>query len=1118
MIASLLAALAAVPAATAELRPIRHDFGELSIPLVRAGTAKAPAGHASGRVRVIVTLGLPPLAQAHGRGLATFGGTREKLNVRTESSREYLARIEAGQAQAIAQLRRAIPTARVSRRYEIVLDGFAVSLPATQLPRLTRLSFARHVWPSLTYRQNLNRSPSIIGADVFHQATSANGEGVKIGVVDDGVDNTNPFLQGAGMSVPAGFPLGDAPFTNPKVIVARAFPGPGSGAAGRLPLDRGASFHGTHVSGIAAGDAGTCSPGGRDHAPTCGLSGVAPRAWIGNYRVFNVPTPIGNIANSPEIAAAFEAAVRDGMDVINFSGGGPESDPTTDIMIDVIKNVANAGVVPVISAGNDRDEFGFGSTGSPGTAPAAITVAATSNTHVFGAVLTAGALRAPISPGRNEIPAGWGTTEQPVVDVSTIVGRLGTPVNKYLCAPGNDPNANATELPPGSLNGTIALAYRGYCTFVSKAQRAKDAGATGLLLIDNRPGEANGVPVTGAVPTAMIADIDGEALRTAMSAGRVNARIASGPETFETGRGGIVTSFSAGGPTAIGHLLKPDVAAPGGSILSSTLREFTGGSPFAVFDGTSMSAPHVTGAAALLLQRHPAWTTPQVKSALVSTAGSAWANTARTQEAPVTLEGGGLINIPAADAPQIFTEPSSLSLGDLNINAGARNSSLLLHVSDAGTGAGNWSLTLRPQSQTRGVSVVLQPMIAVPPGGGLDLPITAEAAADAEAGDQMGFIVLTRGTDVRRVPYYFSVKRPALEALPEAPLKKLQSGDTLTGQSHVSQYRFPAAPFGPATNYLGPPMNEAGSEHVYTIDIPSGVTNFGAVVETQSANSIIHPWILGSKDENDVQGYAGTPVNVNGLMFDYRFDLEAAGTVFPRAKRYYVAVDSGTDIFTGQTLPGRYTLKSWVNDVRKPAVRLLTTRVAAGRPTLAARVTDAQSGVDPLSLVIGYNQVLVAASAYDQDSGVAVFGLPQAAPALPASSKTTAATIIASDFQEAKNVNTIGNDIEPNTRYQAVKVKVVAAPTVTWIFPQANTCARGTARLLVIGSSTKVMRSVEFKDANKRIALKKTNVAGLFAVNWKVGKLRKGKHALSATLRDAAGRKATARRTVRVCK
>ena len=110
-----------------------------------------------------------------------------------------------------------------------------------------------------------------------------------------------------------------------------------------------------------------------------------------------MPSPIGHVGNTPEIVAAFEAAVRDGMDVINFSGGGPETDPASDALVEAVRNVAAAGVVPVISAGNDRDDYGLGSAGSPGTAPEAISVAALSNTHVYAPAL---AVTAPAHPSR----------------------------------------------------------------------------------------------------------------------------------------------------------------------------------------------------------------------------------------------------------------------------------------------------------------------------------------------------------------------------------------------------------------------------------------------------------------------------------------------------------------------------------------------------------------------------------------------------------------------------------------------------------------------------------------------------------------------------------------------
>ena len=139
----------------------------------------------------------------------------------------------------------------------------------------------------------------------------------------------------------------------------------------------------------------------------------------------------------------------------------------------------------------------------------------------------------------------------------------------------------------------------------------------------------------------------------------------------------MITSFSSAGPTDFGHLLKPDISAPGLDVLSSTPPQTTG-STFSVFAGTSMATPHVAGAAALLLQQHPGWTPWEVKSALMSTAGPAWGDTARTQEAPVLLEGAGLANVLAADDPKVFTDPQSLSFQQIDVSTGAQRTSMLL--------------------------------------------------------------------------------------------------------------------------------------------------------------------------------------------------------------------------------------------------------------------------------------------------------------------------------------------------------------------------------------------------------------------------------------------------------
>jgi len=395
------------------------------------------------------------------------------------------------------------------------------------------------------------------------------------------------------------------------------------------------------------------------------------------------------------------------------------------------------------------------------------------------------------------------------------------------------------------------------------------------------------------------------------------------------------------------------------------------------------------------------------------------------------------------------------------------------------------------------------------------ITVTARAAGDASAGDDYGFLVLRRGNDTRRIPYDFFVGRPGLAADTAVALKTVQTGDTRTGTNRASVYRWPAEPFGPPANYTGPAMNEKGKEHLYVTTLTKNVVNFGVSIQSESAGSLIDPWLLSEQDENTVQGYAGTPVNVNGIMIDYRADVGAAGAVFASPGRYYFSVDSQSDPLTGKSLAGRYVLRSWVNDLKPPRATLLTTRVAAGRPTIALRVTDSQSGVDPFSVGFGYGQQLIGAAAFDPLTGTVLIPLPSTASKLNAGHPKV--LLLASDNQESKNVNTIGANALPNTTIKTVTLSVVDGPAITWITPQSSACAAKTETLGVLASDTSRITGVAFLDGARKVGTDKTGVADVYTAAWKTSRLARGRHVLHAVVTDRAGHKTAATRTIRVC-
>jgi subtilisin family serine protease len=317
--------------------------------LVAAG-GPTPADIGSRQTEVVVLLGSPPLAHAP----------------------DARAALAAEQRAFRRQLASSVPQAQIGWRYRLVANGFSVTLPSSQLPRLERLAGVRDVLPAGNYEPQAASPPQQIGApSVWGAGLDTAGQGVKIGIIDSGIDPEHPYFAPAGYTMPAGFPKGQTRFTTAKVIVARVFaPNSATAPSARVAFSDDDSSHGTHVAGIAAGNADTPASGRR-------ISGVAPRAYLGNYKVFvETDSGLSPNANAPAIVAAIEAAVADGMDVINFSGGEPEIEPSRDIVARALDAAAAAGVVPVVAAGNDYSDVGAGSVSSPANSTRAIAVGA----------------------------------------------------------------------------------------------------------------------------------------------------------------------------------------------------------------------------------------------------------------------------------------------------------------------------------------------------------------------------------------------------------------------------------------------------------------------------------------------------------------------------------------------------------------------------------------------------------------------------------------------------------------------------------------------------------------------------------------------------------------------
>ncbi|KAL7749821.1 hypothetical protein RI367_004697 [Sorochytrium milnesiophthora] len=539
------------------------------------------------------------------------------------------------------------------RSFTDLYNGMSVKVTSdADVARLAKLPGVKAIHPVVTYklppRQSLipriddHNKPQLRFA---HNMTNVNkvhldlglkGKGIKIGIIDTGIDFMHPAFaepgktctsfKGDGCRVKYGQDFAGDDFNG----VSQPVPHPGP-----TPMD--CAGHGTHVSGIAGGFDGN-------------ITGVAPEATFGAYRVFGC----GEGSTSGDLMiAAMEQAYKDGMDVVNLSiGGGSSFAELPDAV--VASRLTELGMMVQSALGNDGTEHNLFWSSAPGVAANAFGVGSFDNIMGMDGSFHFSNLDGmtdtyQFSPD-NTAPA-WPIGKE----IPLVANNKDTTVKDDGC----------TAFPAGKFAGQVALIRRGTCLFAIKAQNAIDAGAVGVVIYNNQPGALNpSVPGLKA-PLALIPAEAGEAAVAAFFAGKKPALVVdAGQRGWKLPTGGLPSDFSSWG-VAPDLAIKPDIAAPGGWIFSSVPRSM---GYYDVYSGTSMATPYFTGCVALWIEQNKGISRADRKFVQIKgraqnagkpveqVAGLAWS---------VNKQGPGLIDALQFVQPSASVMPSSIALKDV---------------------------------------------------------------------------------------------------------------------------------------------------------------------------------------------------------------------------------------------------------------------------------------------------------------------------------------------------------------------------------------------------------------------------------------------------------------------
>jgi subtilisin family serine protease len=641
------------------------------------------------------------------------------------------------QSQASARTAVAARGGTVVESLDTVFNGLIVNIPDAraaellEIPGAVKLHAVRRVQPLLNHALPLHKVPD--AWNLLPLGQDGAGAGIKIAMIDTGVDVNNPAFSDPLPPVD-GFPKvlypSDTRFTNAKVIVAKNYT--------RLLPDGGEpdaddrDGHGTGTSVVAAGGAAA--------TPYGPLTGVAPKAYIGNYKVLDA-----NGGTSDVIAKAIDDAIADGMDVLNISLGSyvtSYSDiASSDVGQAAIARATQAGVIVVVAAGNQGP--GAGTISDYASAPDAITMGAIHNDRSLGNAITIDGV-APYAAFPGDGPNPGQVIGGTLFDVTSV-----------------DPSGLAcSPLPSGSVTGKIVLVLRGTCPFASKLNDAAAGGALAVIVY-NYPGgntfsPSNGATVgTATLPAMFVNQSEGADLkaRVAQDSGVQVALDFVGVTAFAARTD--ISFFSSRGPS-VGSALKPDLVAVGEEIVTGAQNSYSSGesysaSGFIDTNGTSFSTPLVAGAAAVLKAARPGLTVQQYRSLLIN--GAATATAGEGVAATLSQAGAGMLNLAAAVGGTVAAYPTALSFGA----GGTLHSTVQLSLSNVGPATDTYTIQAVPTGNDPAPSIGAS-SLSLDPGAAQQVPVSLDAGGLAP-GEYSGYLLVsgTASASVARIPYWFAV-------------------------------------------------------------------------------------------------------------------------------------------------------------------------------------------------------------------------------------------------------------------------------------------------------------------------------------------------------------------------